>query len=256
MTNHIYNSQHRENAVKLWEDGKNKSQIEKILNIPRKTIGRWINASSTLDKSNKIIDFDSYLDTPEKRKAYSYILAIYLCDGYINNYKTFRAPLIVLYNDSKYVNNTNSWASNLQTIFPTSSINIRKRKQSNCFMVSTYTKKIFDLFPQHGRGAKHTRKLNFADWQLKIIEEFPREFVKGCIESDGSIYIQTIGKYTYKKYTFTNKSEDIIDLFLQTLGLIGINKAKYLHLSKQQFVIQNFNPEQLAILETVISKKE
>jgi intein-encoded DNA endonuclease-like protein len=254
-----YAPQDRENVRKLFDNGKTKSEISRETGIPFRTIVDWVNPKlkgrEYKNCYTPIIDFDSYLDTEEKQKAYSFILAVYLCDGNISTFKTFRAPLIRFYNDTQYPKNTQEWAQNLQILLPENFINIHKKKTSNCFVVCTYSKKLLDLFPQHGIGKKHNRKLELTDWQKKIIEKHPQEFIRGCIQSDGCIYFQSVGKYSYKKYSFTNRSEDIIDFFLLALKFCGIEKKKYFH-PKGQFVVQNFNKNDLEILESIISVKE
>jgi len=36
------------------------------------------------------------------------------------------------------------------------------------------------LFPQHGPGRKHTRKIELEPWQAVIVREYPGEFARGC----------------------------------------------------------------------------
>ena len=241
MTYKKYTAQDKENVLKLWENGKNQLEISRITGVSRGALREWIKPTykHLTDKPRNsyvpITDFEAYFNTEEKRKAYSYILAVYLCDGCISYYKTFRAPSIRLYNDSKYVKNNNCRAEELQKILPDNSVNIHKHSVSNCVIISAYSRKLSDLFPQHGSKMKHTRKLIFTNWQLKIIQEFPKEFIKGCIESDGCIYVQTVNNKQYKRYSFSNKSQDIIDLFLYSLSLVGITSKKWCS-KKGQFI--------------------
>jgi hypothetical protein len=258
----VYDTQVKENVKKLFEDGKNKCEISRITGIPRATLTTWIHPRY-IAKTNKprnsyvpIINFEQYLNTEEKRKAYSFILAVYLCDGYISRYKTYRAANIRLFNDLKYQENTKEWAEKLKVLLPENSVNVHKQKSSNSLVVSAHSRKLLDLFPQYGDGCKHNRKLIFCNWQLKIIEEFPEEFIRGCIQSDGCIYTQVMKNgYSYKRFNFINKSEDIIDLFLSTLKLINISKEKYFQVNRGLFVVQNFSKEAVSILEKIISKK-
>lgn len=262
MKYRIYTEGQVEEVKNLFESGKNKCQISRITNIPRATLTKWIHPTYTrlTDKPRKsyspIIDFDEYFNSPEKRAAYSFTLAVYLCDGHISRYKTFRAPAIRMLNDSKYPKNTQEWAQKLQIVFPENNVNIHKRKSCNCNVVLLYSRKLLDLFPQYGEGVKHERKLTFLDWQKKIIREFPEEFIRGCIQSDGCVYEQKVGKYTYKRYSFTNMSEDIIDLLLWALSLVKVDKVKWKYPKYDKFVIQNFSKEQTAILEKIIPYKE
>jgi hypothetical protein len=45
---------------------------------------------------------------------------------------------------------------------------------SNCVNLVSYWKQWPCLFPQHGRGRKHLRPIELADWQRSIISEDPR----------------------------------------------------------------------------------
>jgi hypothetical protein len=90
---------------------------------------------------------------------------------------------------------------------------------------------------------------------MDIIKQYPKQFIRSCFQSDGCIYIQKSRNYFYKRYAFTNKSEDIIDLFLYCLKLVGIEKQKYLH-PDDKYVIQNFNKDNVSILESIIYEKK
>ncbi len=261
MKYRVYNDEEKNQVYKLAEEGMNKSDISRRLNIPRGTLKHWLNprprkTNIPRNSYSPIIDFDHYLNSSEKRAAYSFTLAVYLCDGCISEYKTFRAPSMRLTNDSKYPKNTEEWIQKLKTVLPNNSVSMFKKKCSNCYVVSTYSKKLIDLFPQHGSGRKHNRKLLFADWQIKIIREFPEEFIRGCIQSDGCIYFQKVSGKVYKRYSFCNMSEDIIDLVLMSLSFVGIMKNKWQNLKTGKFVIQNFSKKDTAILESIIQTKE
>lgn len=262
MKYRVYTQEQIEEAKTLFENGKNKCEISRITGVPRGTIKSWIipRYKKKTDKPRSsyipITNFDEYLNTPEKKAAYSFILAVYLCDGCISRYKTYRAPAMRMFNDSKYPKNTKEWAEKLKILFPENSVNIHKRKESNCNVVLLYSRKLLDLFPQYGEGVKHKRKLEFANWQMDIVREFPSDFIRGCIQSDGCVYKQKIGKYIYKKYNFTNMSEDIIDLFLEALRLIGIQKEKWQNKKSKKFVIQNFSKDDVEALSQIIDKKE
>lgn len=248
------------NVVKdLFLKGMNKCQISKITKINRRTLAYWLDPRNKKRKKRNsyvpIEDFSLFFDSEEKISAYSFILATYLCDGCISTYKTVRAPSIRLFNDSRYVKNIQEWAEKLKILFPKNVVNVIKQKHSNCFVILTYNKNLIELFPQHGKGVKYKRKLILTDWQKEIIEKYPKEFVKGCFQSDGCIYTQKVGKYEYRKHSFSNKSEDIIDFLLYALRLIGIEKEKYRR-PDGIFVIQNFKKDQQKVLNEIIFTKE
>ena len=88
-----------------------------------------------------------------------------------------------------------------------------------------------DLFPQHGPGKKHERKIELVSWQREITHRYTREFIRGLIHSDGSRCMNRfavrlssgrVGRYAYPRYFFTNYSADIRRIFCEHCELLGI----------------------------------
>jgi hypothetical protein len=86
------------------------------------------------------------------------------------------------------------------------------------------------LFPQHGAGKKHLRKIELAAWQQIIVERHPGEFARGLLHSDGYRGLNRIRHtldsgerwYEYPRYLFVNESADILRLCGQTLDRLGV----------------------------------
>jgi hypothetical protein len=82
------------------------------------------------------------------------------------------------------------------------------------------------LFPQHGPGRKHHRRIELAPWQREVLERDPRPFLRGLIHSDGWRGLNRVrakGRdYAYPRYQFSNRSQDIKDLFCWACELIGV----------------------------------
>jgi hypothetical protein len=76
------------------------------------------------------------------------------------------------------------------------------------------------LFPQHGPGRKHTRRIELAEWQQAIVEKHPGDFARGLFHSDGYRGINRVRRtwgagerwYEYPRYLFVNSSADILQL--------------------------------------------
>jgi hypothetical protein len=49
----------------------------------------------------------------------------------------------------------------------------------------------------------------------------------GCIRSDGCVFINRTGRYTYESYDFTNLSRDIRELLASTCGSVGVDHRVY-----------------------------
>lgn len=86
------------------------------------------------------------------------------------------------------------------------------------------------LFPQHGLGMKHTRKIELVSWQCAIVDLYTEDFVRGLFHSDGCRFINRVkrqagGKvksYEYPRYMFTNTSRDILELAGFSLDQLGV----------------------------------
>jgi hypothetical protein len=86
------------------------------------------------------------------------------------------------------------------------------------------------LFPQHGPGRKHLRRIVLEDWQEEIVAECPEALLRGLFDSDGcgltNWTTRTVGgqlkRYEYPRYLFANESSDIMRICQQTLDALGI----------------------------------
>ena len=86
------------------------------------------------------------------------------------------------------------------------------------------------LFPQHGPGRKHTRKIELAEWQQVIVDRYPGDFARGLFHSDGYRGMNRVRRvladgdhwYEYPRYLFVNVSQDILQLCGQALDQLGV----------------------------------
>jgi len=86
------------------------------------------------------------------------------------------------------------------------------------------------LFPQHGPGRKHERRIALVDWQREIVSQHPDAFLRGLFHSDGSRTrnwaTRRVGgevkRYEYPRWEFANRSTDIIALCCWALELAGV----------------------------------
>ncbi len=78
------------------------------------------------------------------------------------------------------------------------------------------------LFPQHGIGKKHERSIVLATWQQSLVERLPEGLVKGLIESDGCRIVTDDRGLMSTRYHFSNRSEDIKEVFCSALDNLGI----------------------------------
>jgi len=83
------------------------------------------------------------------------------------------------------------------------------------------------IFPQHGPGRKHERVIELLDWQAEIVRESPEALLRGLIHTDGCRSLNTVKSakrtYSYSRYLFSNRSEQILMLFAQACDHIGVH---------------------------------
>jgi hypothetical protein len=92
-----------------------------------------------------------------------------------------------------------------------------------CRVVSSYWWAWPQLFPQTGPGRKHTRKIELADWQEKLVERHPVAFFLGLLESDGDSSHRIVNGKDYPFFEFTNQSADIRALFERVCARLGLH---------------------------------
>ena len=127
---------------------------------------------------------------------------------------------------------------------PASRVGVFHRPDEQADEVYSYSKSWPCLFPQHGPGKKHLRKIRLSEWQWHIVRADPRPFLRGLIHSDGSRHLNTIRHpkktYRYPRYEFTNRSQDIKRIFCIGCDLLGIDwrvmNAKTISIARRESV--------------------
>jgi hypothetical protein len=200
--------------------GLNDCQVARATGIPRETINGWrLGGWARTPWSSRAQPYDR---ATLPRLPYSYLLGLYLGDGYLARHArgVYR---LGIYLDQRY-----PWI--LEECAAAMSMVIGRRanfnQQPGCVQVNTYSKQWPRLFPQHGPGPKHLRPIVLEEWQRQIVEEYPREFLRGLIHSDGWRGMNRVtvkGKqYAYPRYQFSNASDDIRQLFCDACDLVGV----------------------------------
>jgi hypothetical protein len=156
---------------------------------------------------------------------YSYLLGVYLGDGWLSSYQGKGHRLRVAL-DARYPQIVSEVVQAIQLQMPGHSVDARLHSTDSCVIVSCYGKGWFTLLPQHGPGRKHTRSIQLEPWQKACTGRYPGALVRGLLQTDGSRYIARVrahGKtYSYVRYSFSNRSEDIKSLLCDHLDLLGV----------------------------------
>ena len=59
------------------------------------------------------------------------------------------------------------------------------RRKIGCWEVASFSKHWPCLFPQHGPGKKHERRIELTPWQQELVDRDPRPLIRGLLHSDG-----------------------------------------------------------------------
>jgi hypothetical protein len=220
-----------EEVLRLLASGLSTRAVAGETGVPRRTIWDW--ANGRLPDTRKRLDGDEpggpcqaehdFDGLPND--AYAYLLGMYLGDGYISACPRYVYQLRITC-DARYPNIIAACAKTMESVLPGQRAARYVRPRSACVDVSMFSKHWPCLIPQHGVGRKHTRKIVLAPWQDDIVRSQRQAFLRGLIHSDGSRYVarQRCGSMTYEwpRYCFSNRSEDIKQLFCDTCDALGV----------------------------------
>ncbi len=222
-------------ALRLISAGVNDCEVGRRLDIPRGTIKTWRVGLSTPTAGRTIGRGGRRRSTCFRcdggrcnQEAYAYLLGAYLGDGSITSGPRGVYRLRVTC-DLKYPGIIDEIAAHVIVVRGVERVGFAPQK--GCVNVGAYWKHWPCVFPQHGPGRKHERKIELEGWQEDIVNRFPEALVRGLIHTDGTRHINEVTRpgseppirYRYPRYQFTNYSEDIRRIFSDTLDALGVH---------------------------------
>jgi hypothetical protein len=220
----MYDERMREIARAALAAGESLSSVSKRLGVSRAALRDWRDGSGQRVRTN---------DCPRCSEAnlpgapFAQLLGLYLGDGCLSALKKGVYSLRIACDD-KYPRLIDEAANAISAVHPTRPVH---RVQAVGYTaVVSYWKHWPCLFPQHGAGPKHLRRIELAGWQGEIVRAYPAEFLRGLFDSDGcrvaNWATRPIGgemkRYEYPRYMFSNESADIMRLCQETLDLLDI----------------------------------
>ncbi|MFF4831126.1 helix-turn-helix domain-containing protein [Streptomyces sp. NPDC001315] len=221
----------RQKALTLLRSGTRNADVARRFNIPLGTISYWkhVDRAKRGECPGKHSPTCPRCDGRElDEPAYSYLLGLYLGDGHISHYSEHRVPNLMITCTESWPGLMGDCERAMRAVFPDNSV--CRVRRTGCSNVKVYSKHLHCLFPQHGPGKKHERKIAFEPWQQEIVDSHPWEFIRGLIHSDGCritnwttrLVAGERKRYEYPRYFFANKSDDIRGLFTDTLDKVGV----------------------------------
>jgi intein-encoded DNA endonuclease-like protein len=214
-------------VLALHEAGLNNCEISRRTGVSRPTIRDWVRGK--LPHSYVGVDSQGLCDRCRGNEHrfdrlsadYVYLLGLYLGDGNISEHQrsVYRLRISL---DVRYPRIVDECAAAMQAVVPRNRVS-RQLRSCNCYEVHAYSKSWPCLFPQHGRGTKHMRRIFLAEWQQTLAEQWPESLLRGLIHSDGCRITNT-GRagWTGPRYAFSNVSTDITSIFCTACDRLGL----------------------------------
>jgi hypothetical protein len=203
------------------------THVARELAVPRGTVRDWLAGKTPRSAGSGCCARCRGPDHQLERlpDAYVYLLGLYLGDGCISAHPrdVFRLRIVL---DARYPSVIDRAEAAIRAVHPTNAVG-RRLREYNDVEVSCYTKAWPCLFPQHGPGRKHERRIALEPWQREHVRRVPHLLARGLIHSDGCRFVNT-GRDGWRapRYAFTNLSDDIRATFSDACGQLGLRTTR------------------------------
>jgi Homeodomain-like domain-containing protein len=210
----------RHQALRLVADGLTDGAAARRLSLPRTTIRDWRRLARRPEPGRCPRCWKRVAAIGFREGDYAELLGLYLGDGYVCG--AGRVHRLRLSLDAKYPGIVDDALRLLSRCFPSNSVGMATADAGSTVVLSVYSAHLVCLFPQHGPGKKHERPIVLEPWQVAELEGSPWSFIRGCIRSDGCVFVNRTGPYEYLSYDFFNLSADIRALFMHACDIVGV----------------------------------
>ncbi|WP_327716496.1 helix-turn-helix domain containing protein [Streptomyces sp. NBC_00490] len=219
----MYDVSTRKRALALVAQGRSLNSVSLETGISRAAIRSWHDRLEPRPRMSVPPP-----GPPTDEVSYSYLLGLYLGDGCISAHPRGPGHYLRVACADSWPGLIDACAAAMRSVNPSGNA-FRVQAQGYVSVVGYYPHWPH-LFPQHGPGKKHERRIALAPWQQAIVDAHPWEFIRGLIHSDGCritnwatrLVAGERKRYEYPRYFFTNLSGDIIRLFTTTLDHVGV----------------------------------
>ncbi|MFH8927970.1 helix-turn-helix domain-containing protein [Streptomyces pristinaespiralis] len=223
----MYDIHTRKRVLALVDQGRSLNSVSQETGISRAAIRSWRSRLEPLDRSTPCPRCEDVPRPPEDPAAYSYLLGLYLGDGCVSSSRR-GVHVLRIACTATWPGLIEACAEAMQRLRPGNKV--YRVRHPGCQYVAAASKHWPCLLPQHGAGRKHRRRIALEPWQQTIVNAHPWDFVRGLIHSDGCritnwttrLVAGERKRYEYPRYFFTNVSDDIRQLFTDTLDQLGV----------------------------------
>lgn len=211
--------------------GHNHCEIARRTGIPRTTLRGWLTGREPVTGSARrrgscarCGDIGHPLPQTVPH-AYAYLLGLYLGDGCLLRHPrgVYRLHITL---DAAHPVIAEECRAAMRLVMPLSVATCRRHPRWRMLDVVSYSTHWPHLFPQHGPGRKHERRIVLEPWQRRVVERYPGRLLRGLIHSDGCRVENRIRHpqktYVYSRYFFSNRSPEIQRIFCEACDRLGI----------------------------------
>jgi hypothetical protein len=207
-------------VLQLLDQGLNHCEIARRTGINRGTVRDWAaGRTPRFDRRSATCLVCRCEPLALPQAPYTYLLGLYLGDGYIASHARGVYRLRICCADA-YPDLIRRCEKAMAEVLPTNKVS--RVPHQGCTEVAAFSKHWPCLFPQHGPGRKHTRRIELADWQQALVDLNPRPLLAGLLHSDGCRVLNWVNGTPYPRYHFTNVSADIRAIFGGACDALGI----------------------------------
>ena len=182
----MYRPEVRHRALALIDSGHSLRSVSMSTGINRSTLRDWRDHPEKNQRSRASCPrCADVVSLPTPCADYAYLLGLYLGDGCISRASDRNKDVwkLRIFCADAWPGLTAECVRAMRAIRPDNKI-FTVQKQG-CTEVLSTSRHWPCLFPQHGAGKKHLRRIELAQWQQVIVERYPGKFVRGLMHSDG-----------------------------------------------------------------------
>jgi hypothetical protein len=208
-------------SLELASEGRSATEVARLVGVPRATVRDWMYGSvPRRGLSGGCSSCGGVHDLRGLPAAYIFLLGMYLGDGCLSEHRRDVFKLRVSL-DARYPEIVDQCREAIRAVVPRSRVNIVDNR--TWFELYSYSKSWPCLFPQHGPGKKHERRIVLTSWQLALVSQRPDLLLRGFLHSDGCRFTNTgRGGWSHLRYAFANVSTDIRAIFCAACDLLGL----------------------------------